>query len=41
VLDRREYATKQNVTAEQKPDVRLKPHRILPQWNYTVFPDRE
>ena len=41
VLDCREYVTKQTVTAEQKSDVLLKPYKILPQWNYTVFPNRK
>jgi hypothetical protein len=38
VLDMDEYATKLKVSAEDKKRVRLKPHKILPQWNYTIRP---
>jgi Rhodopirellula transposase DDE domain len=40
VLDQRDYATKQKVTADQKAAVRLRPYKILPRWNYTIFPRR-
>ncbi len=38
VLDTTHYATKVKVSAEDKAKVRLKPHRILPQWNYSIRP---
>jgi hypothetical protein len=41
VLDPREYATKQKVTVQEKSAVLLQPYKILPKWNYTVFPRRK
>jgi hypothetical protein len=41
VLDHREYATKQKVTIDEKSAVSLQPYKIMPQWNYTVFPRRK
>lgn len=38
VLDTQHYPTKQKVSAEAKAAVRLKPYKILPQWNYTIYP---
>jgi len=38
VMDTAPYATKRKVSPEDKKKVRLKPHTILPQWNYTVRP---
>jgi hypothetical protein len=40
-LDHRNYETKQQVTADEKAAVRSQPYKILPQWNYTVFPRRK
>jgi len=37
-LDRRNYETGLKVTPEQKAQVNLKPHRILPHYNYTIRP---
>jgi len=39
-LDRRVYATGMKVTSEQKAQVNLQPHRILPRYNYTIQPRR-
>ena len=38
VLDEATYETKQKVTAAERATVRLRPYKILPQWNYTVLP---
>jgi Rhodopirellula transposase DDE domain len=38
VLDSRQYPTKVQITAEQKQQIRLKKSKVLPQWNYTIFP---
>jgi Rhodopirellula transposase DDE domain len=37
-LDTAYYATKLKVSAEDKAKVRLKVHKLLPQWNYTIRP---
>jgi hypothetical protein len=37
-LDTQNYVTGQKITATQKFDINLKPHRVLPQWNYTIEP---
>jgi hypothetical protein len=37
-LDRKEYPTRQRAAREDKARVRLKPSRVLPQWNYTIWP---
>ena len=39
-LDRKEYPTRQKVAPEKKARVRLKPGRLLPKWNYTIWPHR-
>jgi len=39
-LDRKEYPTRQRAAAEDKARVRLKPHSVLPKWNYTIWPHR-
>jgi hypothetical protein len=39
-LDRKKYPTRQRVTAEAKARVRLKRSRVLPKWNYTIWPHR-
>ena len=38
VLDAANYATGVKITPEQKNQINLKPHRILPKWNYTIEP---
>jgi hypothetical protein len=38
VLDRRAYPAKCKVSAVERRQIRLKPHRVLPQWNYTIQP---
>jgi hypothetical protein len=37
-LDRHVYPTGRKVTAEQKAEINLVPHRVLPKWNYTIKP---
>ncbi len=37
-LDRRYYETGLKVTPEQKAQINLQPHRILPKYNYTIRP---
>lgn len=37
-LDRKNYATGNHISKEQKTFINLKPHRTLPRWNYTIFP---
>lgn len=37
-LDRRPYAPERPVTQDEKKFVRLKRHRVLPNWNYTIVP---
>ena|SRR5271157_5394073 len=37
-LDPRDYPTGLKITAEQKAEINLKPHRVLPNWNYTIEP---
>jgi hypothetical protein len=39
-LDRKEYPTRQRAAREDKARVRLKPGRVLPKWNYTIWPHR-
>jgi hypothetical protein len=39
-LDRREYPTKVKVSKEQKEGVRLRRRKVLPKWNYTIWPHR-
>jgi Rhodopirellula transposase DDE domain len=38
VLDETTYETKQPVTAAERATVRLRPYKVLPQWNYTILP---
>jgi hypothetical protein len=38
ILDTSDYATGVKITREQKAQVNLKPHRVLPKWNYVVEP---
>ncbi len=37
-LDRARYQTGLKITAEEKTSINLKPHRIFPNWNYTIEP---
>jgi hypothetical protein len=39
-LDRKEYPTRQRAAAKDKARVQFKPHRVLPKWNYTIWPHR-
>jgi hypothetical protein len=36
--DRKDYPARQRVTPEDKARVRRKPSRVLPKWNYTIWP---
>lgn len=38
-LDTIAYQTGLKVTAEQKSEINLTPHRVLPRWNYTIKPN--
>ena len=38
-LDRRNYPTGAKPTPEQLQSLRLKPHQVLPKWNYTISPN--
>lgn len=38
LLDNSDYATGRKITPEQKAQINLKPHRVLPKWNYTIEP---
>lgn len=38
VLDTREYGTRRKITDEEMAWVKLEPHRVHPQWNYTIAP---
>jgi hypothetical protein len=38
-LDRRNYPTGTEPTPEQLQSLRLKPHEVLPKWNYTISPN--
>lgn len=40
-LDRKDYPVRQRVTPQEKARVRLKPHRLLPRLNYTIWPHRD
>lgn len=37
-LDSSSYATGVKITPEQKAQISLRPHRVLPKWNYTIEP---
>jgi Rhodopirellula transposase DDE domain len=39
-LDRKDYPARQRARPGDKAQVRLKPHRVLPKWNYTIWPHR-
>jgi hypothetical protein len=38
VLDTAHYPTRVKTTEEEKQSVRIKRHKLLPQWNYTIYP---
>jgi hypothetical protein len=38
VLDEAAYPTKLKVSQEEKAAVRHKPYKVLPHWNYTIYP---
>jgi len=38
-LDRRNYPIGMEPTLEQLHSPRLKPHEVLPKWNYTISPN--
>jgi hypothetical protein len=38
-FDRKHYKTKRKVTAEEKAKVNLHPHKLFPEWNYTIRPN--
>jgi hypothetical protein len=38
-LDRQHYLTGTVPTPEQLQALRIKPHQILPKWNYTISPN--
>jgi hypothetical protein len=37
-LDMTDYLTDESLTTEEKAQIRLFPHRLLPKWNYTIKP---
>jgi len=37
-LDRKHYEIGNHISSEQKAFINLKPHRVLPRWNYTISP---
>jgi hypothetical protein len=39
-LDRKPYETGKHIFNEQKAFINLKPHRVLPRWNYTIIPHK-
>lgn len=39
-LDRKQYETGNHISTEQKAFINLKPHRVLPRWNYTIIPHK-
>lgn len=38
ILDKTHYATGLRITPAQKAQINLRPHRVLPKWNYTIEP---
>jgi hypothetical protein len=38
-FDRKHYKTKRKVTTEEKAKVNLHPHKLFPEWNYTIRPN--
>jgi len=41
VLDTTHYPTRVKITEEQKRSIRIKRSKVLPQWNYTIYPRRK
>ena len=41
VLDTTHYPTRVKITEEQKKSIRIKRSKVLPQWNYTIYPKRK
>jgi Rhodopirellula transposase DDE domain len=39
-LDQQDYPARQRARPEDQAQVRLKPQRLLPKWNYTIWPHR-
>jgi Rhodopirellula transposase DDE domain len=39
-LDTTKYQTGLKLTAAQRTQINLKPHRVLPRWNYTIEPHK-
>ena len=37
-FDRKHYQTKRKVTPQEKANVNLHPHKLFPEWNYTIRP---
>ncbi len=40
-LDSTDYPAKQATSVEEKSRIRIKRHRTLPKWNYTIHPRRK
>ena len=40
LLDQRDYPAKVKVSKAERQNIRWKPHKVLPQWNYTIRPHR-
>jgi len=38
-FDRKHYETKRKVTLEEKANLNLHPHKLFPEWNYTIRPN--
>lgn len=38
-FNRKHYQTKRKVTLEEKANVNLHPHKLFPEWNYTIRPN--
>jgi hypothetical protein len=38
-FDRKHYQTKRKVTPEERINVKLHPHKLFPEWNYTIHPN--
>jgi hypothetical protein len=38
-LDRRDYPVGAEPSSEELEALRLKPHKVLPKWNYTISPN--
>lgn len=39
-LDQKNYETGKHISNQQKAFIILKPHRVLPRWNYTIIPHK-